>query len=167
MISWQTLAAGFGTGLIVGGGGLKVIELLIKWREEKREQRRDKTAHEKDRPRFRVDIAKGKTSHALVPALVVKILSLGGLPLAIDDGEIFIEASHYPDRVQPQQLSGREISPFAPIELEFSLPPKLVNPGGIGKPVIKLKCRFSYTENKERHTFSYEKTYAHAIAWFE
>src|SRR5882724_6598903 len=96
-----------------------VIGHLISWVKERKEQKAAKTAHEKDRPRFRVDITKVPTAHAAVPAFVMKILSLGRLPVTINDGEVFVTAEHYPERVDAKKLGGREIGPSAPIKLEF------------------------------------------------
>lgn len=52
-IEWQSIFIG-----AIGGGSLvKVAELGIAWAKEKREQGSGKTSHEKDRPRFRVDVS--------------------------------------------------------------------------------------------------------------
>jgi len=138
-------------GALSGGFGLKLIDYTIAWIKERREQRSHKTAHEKDRPRFRIDVVIVPTSHALVPAAIVKILSLGSLPLTINKGEVFIEASHYTERVESYKIGKREISPIHPIEFTFSLPQKLVNPSGIGPPFIKLVCQFSYGDDGEEY----------------
>lgn len=160
MISWQFLV-----GLVTGGLGLRVIDYLILLSRERREQKNSKITQEKDRPRFRIDTSKVPTSHAGVPALVVKILSLGSLPLTINDGNVFIEAQHYPERVEPQKLNNREISPVHPIECRFSLPQKLINPMGIGEPHVKLVCEFSY--GKDNGRYKEEKTYNHRSGEFE
>jgi hypothetical protein len=149
--------AWFASGLASGGMLLRLIDYLIAWRKEKREQRSAKTAHERDRPRFRIDVSIVPTLHTAVPAAIVKILSLGSLPLTINDGEIFIEASHYPERVQPQKLDGREITPVCPIEFKLPLPLKLINPSGIREPVVKIVCNFSYGKDNQR--YHNEKTY--------
>src|SRR5713101_7970107 len=53
---------------IVGSGMLlKIIDYLLAWAKEKREQRSAKTAYEKDRPRFRIDITIVPTAHSAVP----------------------------------------------------------------------------------------------------
>jgi len=44
-------------------------------------------------------------------------MSPGSLPLTINHGEVFIEASHYPEREQAHKLDGREIGPFSPIKI--------------------------------------------------
>jgi len=159
VISWK-----FIIGLVTGGLGLKLIDYSIAWVKERREQKNSKTAHEKDRPRFRIDISKVPTAHAGVPAAHVKILSLGSLPLTINDGEIFIEAEHYPERVKSYQLKGREINSVSPIEFDFPLPPKLTDPSGIREPVIKLVCEFSYGNNEQHKE---ERIYNHRFGWFE
>ena len=149
---------------ITGGMFLKIIELLMAWAKERREQRSRKSAHEKDRPRFRVDVAIVPTDHASVPAAIVEILSLGSLPLTINNGEVFIEASHYPERVQSYNLAGREIGALQPIKLKFPLPQKLVNPQGVGESIIKLICHFFYAKNGE---YRNEKTYNRNTQNFE
>lgn len=135
------------------GGALfgKIIDLLIAWAKERREQKSRQTAHAKDRPRFRIDTAKSQGSHPSAPDLVVTILSLGGLPLTIDEGEVFIEAEHYPERVKTHKLDGREISSMHPIEVRFPLPGKLIDPQGIGEPHVKLVCHFSYGEDNQKY----------------
>ena len=45
-----------------------------------------KLSHEKDKPRFRIELAIVPTAHSSVPAAVVKILSLGSLPITINQG---------------------------------------------------------------------------------
>jgi hypothetical protein len=150
---------------ISGGFVFKFIDYCIEWAKEKREQRREQTSHDKDRPRVRVDISKGKGTHSHIPTLIMEILSLGGLPLTINEGEAFITTSQYPERVQSHQLNGGEVSPFAPIKFEFSLPLNFTNPSGVGKPVIKLVCQFSY--GKDNEPYRYEKTYNHDRGWFE
>ena len=127
---------------------LSLIKQLVAWKREKREQRAAETAKEKDRPRFRVDPTIVPTNHAAVPQVIVKVLSLGSLPLRINQGEAFIEASHYPERVQAQDFSNREIGPVHPIELKFSLPPKLIHPERVGEVTVKLICQFSYADGK-------------------
>jgi hypothetical protein len=161
MNSWETLL----TGIAIGGLGLSLINYLIAWAKERREQKNSKTAHEKDRPRFRIDISKMPTGHAAVPAAVVKILSLGSLPLTINDGEVFVEAEHYPERVKSYQLKDREINSICPIEVDFPLPPKLTNPSGIREPRIKLVCQFSYGPDNQK--YKEERTYNHRSGWFD
>lgn len=139
----------FVAGLIGGGLLLRLIDYFIAWKREKREQHSLAVREQKDRPRFRIDTTIVPTTHATVPAAIVKILSLGSLPLTINQGEVFIEASHYPERVEPQDISGREIGPITPVEAKFSLPQKLINPSGIGEPVIKLVCKFSHSGSRE------------------
>ena len=124
-----------------------------------------KTTHEKDRPRFRVDVSIFPKNHATVQTALVKILSLGSLPLTINHGEIFIEASHYPERVEPKKLDGREIGPLSPVEVQFTLPLKLINPWSGGKPTVKLISKFSYGEDDEE--YSDEKTYNRDSREFE
>jgi len=151
-------------GLITGGTLLKIVEFLIAWRKERREHKSAKTAHTKDRPRFRIDITKVPTSHAAVPAFIVKILSLGSLPLTINNGEIFIKAEHYPERVQTEKFNHREISPIAPIEFKFPLPPKITDPQSGGKPKVEMVCQFSYGEDGDR--YKEEWIYDHRTAQF-
>jgi hypothetical protein len=129
-----------------GGFTLKFFDYVIAWVKERREQKSRKTAHEKDRPRFRIDITKVPTNHAAIPAFIVKILSLGSLPLTINKGEVFIKAEHYPENVQTEKLDGCEIGPLCPIELKFPLPPKITNPLSGGKPKVEMICQFSYGE---------------------
>ena len=152
-------------GLVAGGSLVKIAELGIAWAKEKREQRSGKTTHEKDRPRFRVDVSIFPKNHATVQTALVKILSLGSLPLTINHGEIFIEASHYPERVEPKKLDGREIGPLSPVEVQFTLPLKLINPWSGGKPTVKLISKFSYGEDDEE--YSDEKTYNRDSREFE
>jgi len=153
----------FALGSITGGSGLKLIDYLILLRKEKREQHSLATSKEKDRPRFRVDVSIVPTSNLAVNEAVVKVLSLGGLPLTIDDGEAFIEASHYPKHVQPQKLHNREISSASPIELKFSLPNKLIHPPDVGEPTVKLVCNFSCGKDRYHN----EKTYNRSLRNFE
>jgi hypothetical protein len=108
-------------------GLLAIVGSLIEWVKERRAQKTAKTAHEKDRPRFRIDVTKTKSDHA-IPAFVVKILSLGSLPLTINDGEVSIKTEHYPEGVQTEKLDGREISSVCPIEISFPLPSKFTDP---------------------------------------
>jgi hypothetical protein len=158
---WQSAFLG-----AIGGGFLiKLLELLIAWAKEKREQHSSATSHEKDRPRFRVDVAITPSPHAAVKTAVVKILSLGSLPITINHGEVFIEASHYPERVEPKKLDGREIGPVSPIEFNFSLPEKLINPWSGGKPTVKLICKFSHGKNDE--IYSDQKNYNPSNRVFE
>jgi hypothetical protein len=98
-----------------------------------------------------------KTSY--IPDAIVKILSLGCLPLTINDGEIFVEANDCPEHVEPQKLAGREISSTSPIEVKFSLPQKLMNPVGIREPVVKMVCQFSYTYDGKHCEYRNEKIY--------
>jgi len=143
----------------------RLIDYLIAWKKERREQKSSKTADEKDRPRFSIDIAKGKTDHPHVPAAVVKILSLGSLPLTINDGEVFITSKHYPEYVKPHKLDRREISPVHPIEVSFPLPGKLTHPIGVGEPEVKMVCKFSYGEDNER--YEEERKYNPRTGWFD
>src|SRR5689334_3268831 len=112
-MDWFTLAIG----IVTGSASLKIIEQSIAFVREHREQQERKLSQEKDRPRFRVDVAITKSIGYAVPTAIVKILSLGSLPLTINQGEIFIEADHYPEHVQPKKLNGREIGPIHPIEV--------------------------------------------------
>ncbi|HTU33561.1 MAG TPA: hypothetical protein VMF66_07135 [Candidatus Acidoferrum sp.] len=169
----------FLSGFVSGGFALRIVDYLIAWIKERREQRREKreerseqreqrseeTTHEKDKPRFRVDVSIVKGTHTNVPTARVKILSLGSLPITINDGEVFIESNQRPEHVQPQQLKKSEITALAPIVFDFSLPEKLVNPQGVGKPVVKVVCDFSY--GKDRSRYHEEKTYNHQTRVFE
>jgi hypothetical protein len=156
---WLTIFPAF-----VGGGiFLKSIELLIAWIKERREQKSAKTTHEKDRPRFRVDITMGPNITGSY--VIAKILSLGSLPLTIKNGEIFIDTSERPERVESYKFDGREIGPFSPIEFNFSFPQKLVSPQSGGKPTVKLICQFSYGDNDDE--YRQEKIYNRNIRDFE
>jgi hypothetical protein len=146
-IDWKTIIVA----MLAGGSLDRLLSWGIMWIKEKREQRSAKTSHEKDRPRFRIDVTKTKTDHADVPAFVVEILSLGSLPLTINYGEAFVTAEHYPERVQTEKFDNREIGPVHPIKVKFALPPKVTNPLGGGKPLVKLVCHFSYGENNQEY----------------
>jgi hypothetical protein len=61
-----------------------------------------KKAKEKDKPCFRVDVSKGQTALSNVPAVVVKIQSLGSSPVTIHDGQVFIKTGLHPEGVQSQ-----------------------------------------------------------------
>jgi len=158
------MMSSFLVGFVSGGLGIRLIDYLIAWRKERREQKAAKTAYEKDRPRFRIDTAKGPGNHPSAPDLIVTILSLGSLPLTINEGEVFIEAEHYPEHVKTHKLDGREISSAHPIEVRFPLPGKLIDPQGIGKPVIKLVCQFSYGKDGEQ--YNEERVYNYRTAEF-
>jgi hypothetical protein len=152
-MDWSSFLAGF----VSGGLGLRLIDYCIAFARERREQKDRKLSHEKDKPRFRIDVAIVPTAHSSVPAAVVKILSLGSLPITINQGEVFIEATHYPEHVQSTKLDGREIGPIYPIEVKFPLPDKLMNPSGVGEPVVKIVCEFSYDKGqpyKETKTYN-------------
>lgn len=160
MISWSYIGA-----IVAGGVGFRLINLLIAWIKERREQKSKKTAHEKDRPRFRIDTTKVPSTHAAIPTFHVKILSLGSLPLTIHNGTVTIEADHYPENIKSYQIKGREISSSCPIEFEFSLPSKFINPRGVREPHIKAIYKFSYGDNRDTH--EEEKTYNHRSGEFE
>jgi hypothetical protein len=150
-------------GLLGGGMIFKLLDYLIAWRREKRDQKTIEVAQEKNRPRFRVDVSKGKTTHAVVPALVVKILSLGSLPIAINDGQIFIYTGKHPEGIKHQNLSNTQVSSVAPIVFEIPLPEKDVNHPGVREKSIQLVVKFSYGIQKER----YEETKQVEIAnWY-
>lgn len=151
----------FLSGFVGGGALLRVIDYLIAWRNERREQHREQTAHEKDMPRFRVEIAVVKGTHAHIPTARVEILSLGSLPITINDGEVFIESNQRPEHVQTEQLKGRKIAPNAPIVVEFPLPEKLVNPQGVGKPVVQVVSDFSYDEDGKCQRYYNVQKYIH------
>lgn len=112
---------------------------------------RFRTEQEKDRPRFRVDPSKGETAHSNIPAVVVKILSLGSLPLTIHEGQVFVQTGRYPAGIQHQKLSDTQISTSYPIEVEIPLPEKYVNSPGIREKSIQVVVDFSYGKNKERY----------------
>jgi hypothetical protein len=158
------LPINFLLGLVSGGLGIKIIDYLIAWKKERREQQAAKTEHEKDRPRFRVDVTKTETSHAAVPAFIVEIFSLGGLPLTIDDGKVFITSDDQPERVQTEKLGGRVISPSAPIKLKFPLAHKYTNPLSGRKPAIEMVCQFSYGADEP---YKKKWVYNHRIAQFD
>jgi hypothetical protein len=162
--------------VVVGGGlVLTLIDYLIAWGNERREQRRElreqrseererrseETAHEKERPRFRVDVTVVEGTHTDVPAARVEIRSLGGLPLTIDDGKVFIHSKQHPEHVETEQLKGRKIGPNAPIEVKFPLPEKLVNPHGVGKPDVQVVSDFSYDEGGKRRRYRHVQKYIH------
>jgi hypothetical protein len=154
----------FGSGLLTGGLGLKLIDYAILWNREKREQHSHKTSKEKDKPRFDFHVSIVPTQNLAVPEAVVKILSLGGLPLTINDGKVSIYEVHCPERVESQKLHNCEIGPTVPIERKFSLPNKLMNPSGIGEPIVKIVCEFSHSKDG---TYRKEKTYNRATRNFE
>jgi hypothetical protein len=159
-VEWYWVLVG-----ILGGGLLfRLIDYLIAWVRERREQKASKTAHEKNRPRFRVDVTIVPTNHAAVTAAVVKILSLGSLPLTINQGKVFICSSDYPEAVETKKLDGCEIGPLCPIETRFPLPPKFINPIGDRKPEIKIVGDFSCGENQQ---YRYEKTFNRKTGHFE
>jgi hypothetical protein len=141
---WKTFIAG----LVTGGLGLRLIDYLIAWARERREQKNSKTAHEKDRPRFRVDPSVDESGHPNRPTVVVKILSLGGLPLTINDGYIAVETPKYPESISPYQLRGKEISPIAPIIAELPTKLFILQSSGLGEAPVKLICKFSYGKNE-------------------
>ncbi len=78
----------FLSGLLMGGLVFKLVDYLILWAKEKREQRTLNIAKEKDRPRFQVNITIDETGHSELPTVVVKILSLGCLPLTTNQGYV-------------------------------------------------------------------------------
>jgi hypothetical protein len=165
----------FLSGFASGGFALRIVDYVIAWIKERREQRREKreerneqreqrseeATHEKDKPRFRIDVTVVKGTHAHIPAARVEILSLGCLPLTINDGEVFIESDQHPEQVQTEQLKGRKISSNAPIVFEFPLPEKLVNPQGVGKPVVQVVSNFSYDEDGKRRRYRNVHRYVH------
>jgi len=151
-------------GLVSGGLAIKIIDYLMAWAKERREQKAAKTAHEKDRPRFRVDVTKTETPNPAVPAFIVEIFSLGSLPVTIDDGEVFITSDDQPERVQTEKLSGRVISPSAPIKIKFPLAHRYANPLSGGKPKIEMVCQFSYGADEP---YKKKWVYNHRIAQFE
>ena len=81
-MDWSSFLAGF----VSGGLGLRLIDYCIAFARERREQKDRKLSHEKDKPRFRIELAIVPTAHSSVPAAVVKILSLGSLPITINQG---------------------------------------------------------------------------------
>jgi hypothetical protein len=151
-------------GFVSGGVGIKIIDYLIAWAKERREQKAAKITHEKDRPRFRVDVTKTETSHAAVPAFVVEIFSLGSLPVTIDDGEVFITSDDHPERVQTEKLSGRVISPSAPIKIKFPVPQKYTSPLSGRKPAMEMVCKFSYGADEP---YKKKWIYNHRAAQFD
>lgn len=151
-------------GLLTGGSLLKIVELLIAWRREQREQRTAKTSREKDRPRFRVDTSIPEPGHPQAPTIIVKIFSLGGLPLTINDGYIEIETIKYPGAIKPYPLAGKDISIFAPIEAIFKIRQGILNNEWPGESSINLICKFSYGENE---AFEKKKVYNRSIHNFE
>jgi hypothetical protein len=136
-------------GTITGGGLLQLVKLFIDWRKEKREQQSQKTSKEKDRPRFRVDVKVVRGTNYNVPIAEVSIRNLGGVPLKISEGEIWLEASHYTSRLESKSLTGREISNLHPIPIEFSLPIKITSPTGEHPPTVKIICQFSFGVQQE------------------
>ena len=148
------------------GGGLvfKLIDYLIAWARERREQKAAKTAHEKDRPRFRVDVAVTKPGHPLRPTVVVRILSLGGLPVTVNQGHVIIESSQYPDCIQPHELHGLVISQIAPIEIEFPFTIDILHSLRGVEFTVKVVCKFSYDGDQE---YSCEKAFNRKTDHFE
>lgn len=132
----------------MGGLIFKLFDTLILWAKEKREQHGLQIAKEKDRPRFRVDVSIDKTGHPELPTIVVKILSLGGLPITINQGYVTINPAQYPSAIQTRELSGKEIGPDAPIEEKFPIKMGILRPISGEKTEIKLVCEFSYGKNE-------------------
>jgi hypothetical protein len=121
-------------------------------------------AQEKDRPCFRVDVSKGQTALFNVPGVVVKIHSLGSLPLDIYDGQVFIKTGLHPEGVQHQTFSNTPISELRPIEWVLLLPEKYVNvPGGGRAKSIWVVVEFSYGKRKERY---YSETPCDIPNWY-
>jgi hypothetical protein len=148
-----------------GGLFVKLFEMLIAWAKERREQRSMKTSHEKDRPRFRVDATKVESTHPNVPTIHVEILSLGGLPLTINEGYVAIEPVNSPGAIKPQSLSGSAISPSAPIKRDFGIAGKFIYPMDIAeRHTVKLICKFSYDDGK---TYEDEQHYNRQTQKFE
>ena len=137
-------------GVLAGRVLLKVIDYLIAWVHERREQRREMTTHEKDRPRPRVDVSILETSHPHRKTIVVKILSLGALPITINYGDATIYSSQYQEPIINRQFSRKEITPAHPIEVELPIKLNILHPSGIGDVEVKLVCKFSYGENESQ-----------------
>lgn len=154
----------YGSGVLSGGLVLRLLDYLIAWSREKREQKAANTAREKDRPRFRVDTTVREGSHPLRPTIIVKILSLGGLPVTVNDGHVAIEASQHPNCANPHQLKGKVISPVAPIEIEFPFKQIILQPGRPEESTVKLVCKFSYDGDQE---YTCEQTFNRQTDRFE
>ena len=170
------------SGIIGGGSLLKLIDYLIAYQNERREQRREhraerneerasrseEMAHEKDRPRFEIKVTKGETSHTNVPAVSTKIISLGSLPLTINKGKISIQTRKCPKGVQDKDLSSRDIGPSAPIIEEIRLPEKFVNSEGTAKErFITVVVDFSYRVEHETDEHSYHEDVPQEITgWY-
>lgn len=160
-IDWYSVIGG-----AVGGGLLlKFFELLVIWARERREQRSHKTSREKDRPRFRIDATEVEGIHPNRPIMRVEILSLGSLPLTINDGYVKIEPIEYPGAIQPEPLAQREIGPNAPIVIEREIALKFLQPMSIRERyTVKLICKFSYGGDKP---YENEKRYNRETHKFE
>jgi hypothetical protein len=150
---------------VAGGLFVKLFEMLIALAKERREQRSIRTSQEKDRPRFRVDATEIKGSHPNIPTIRIVILSLGGLPLTINDGYVAIEPIEHPGAIQPQSLSRKANSPAAPVVAEFEVAGKYLHPMAITERyTVKLICKFSYADNQSyedeqrynQHTHKFE-----------
>lgn len=146
-LSVGQLIALVGASLLLGGGGLRVIDLLIAWVRERREQKRDASAHEKDRPRFRIDVTVLENPSPMRKTIRVKVISLGSLPVTVNYGDVTVYSSQYPEPVISQQFSRKEVTPAYPIEIEFSMKHGVLHPSGVGDFEVKLICKFSYGED--------------------
>jgi hypothetical protein len=112
-----------------------------------------KKAQEKDRPCFRVDVSKGQTALFNVPGVVVKIHSLGSLPLEMYDGQVFIKTGLHPEGVQHQTFPpDTHISALHPIERMIPLPGKYVNSQESSRAKsIQVVVDFYYGKKKEHY----------------
>lgn len=151
-------------GLLLGGGGIKLIELAIVWARERREQKGSKVSHEKNRPRFRVDVTVDETTHSMRPTLLIKILSLGGLPLTINDGYVEVQSPDESDTQKPQTLAGKEISPSAPIDIQIPIRFRTLHPQERRETPVKLVTKFSHGDNE---TYENEQHYNEVARKFE
>lgn len=172
---WNQITHGywyaFLSGIFTGGLLFKLVDTLILWAREKREQRNLEVSKQKDRPRFRVDVAitsanvlRPSGAPDLLPSVIIKILSLGSLPLTINQGYVAIKSNQYPEEVKPHNLDGKEISSLAPIVIEIHVHMSVLHPKGIDKTPVKLICKFSYGDGE---TYEDEKTYKEVLNRFE
>jgi hypothetical protein len=144
---------------ILGIGGvlgllLKLIDYVIKLleRREKAIREAERRSHEPERPRIRVDVAIAETSHPTRKTILVKILSLGSLPVTVNYGDVTVTSSQYPEPVIHEQFSRKEITTLHPIEIELPTKHGILHPDGVGTPEIKLVCKFSYGEDQQSYT---------------
>jgi hypothetical protein len=150
----ETYIAFFG-----GAAAMRLVELAIAWIKEKREQRAHKilmdqaaTAIDSDVVTDMETVAQGKTA-------LVKIVSLGSLPVTIKDGNIRVESSQYEKPVESVSLAGRKISNSAPITKSIFVKNGILYPQGISAPDIKLIVELACKSGESySQTYYYDRT---------